>query len=493
LGFLMEVRSLEAVFGFKFDAKKLKEAIRSIDSFADNVNSTINGLSKKMPLDVAVKFDERKAKLAQNQIEDFSSKAQKALGVLAGYFAVQGVTSFFSNTVEGMANVARVSSYLGISTNALEEMRYAAQKSGVSIDTLDDSLKELQIRAVDAKSGSGEAAEAFQYLGMSSTDASGRMREPLELLSEVADRLKTLPTQSERIWVLDSMLGDQGAEMLKMLESGSDGLKDMRLEAKAMGIALNKDAAAQAKDFSETMVKVKAGLEAFIRPLVLSLLPALKSFAYILSSVGEALSKFFSHTTILQTALASLGVVLGVIAIKSAIAFWPFYLIGGAIAAVILIVDDLWNAFTGGESVFLELHKKARAFFEPIEQWLLALPKKMWDGLVNGISSAFDWIIDKIKSIENLVPDFLKKGFFNATAEVIGNPSQSSNQRHLAPHMAPASNSIQNHSNQSVSVAVNVKTGANAHEIGGEVAKAFRREMDKERQNTFMGVNRYAS
>ena len=86
----MEVRSLEAVFGFKFDAKKLSDAIRSIDSFADNVNSTINGLSKKMPLDVAVKFDERKAKLAQNEIEDFSSKAQKALGVLAGYFAAQG-------------------------------------------------------------------------------------------------------------------------------------------------------------------------------------------------------------------------------------------------------------------------------------------------------------------------------------------------------------------------------------------------------------------
>src|SRR5271170_3080676 len=108
----MEVRSLEAVFGFKFDSKKLKEAIKSVDSFANNVNTAINGLAKKMPLDVAVKFDESKAKYAQKQIEDFSSKAQKAIGMLAGYFAVQGVTSFFSSTVEGMANVARVSGYL---------------------------------------------------------------------------------------------------------------------------------------------------------------------------------------------------------------------------------------------------------------------------------------------------------------------------------------------------------------------------------------------
>jgi hypothetical protein len=37
----MEVRKLEAVFGFKFDSQKLKEAIKSVDGFTNNVNSTI--------------------------------------------------------------------------------------------------------------------------------------------------------------------------------------------------------------------------------------------------------------------------------------------------------------------------------------------------------------------------------------------------------------------------------------------------------------------
>ena len=487
----MEIRSLEAVFGFKFDSKKLKEAIKSVDGFADNVNTTINCLAKKMPLDVGVKFDEGKAKDTQRHIEAFSSKAQKALGALAGYFAIQGVTSFFNSTVEGMANVARVSDYLGISTDALEELRYAAKKSGISVDTLDDSLKELQIRAVDAKSGTGEAAEAFQYLGMSSTDANGRMREPLELLSEVADRLKTLPTQSERIWVLDSMLGDQGAEMLKMLEGGSEGLQEMRLEAKALGASLDKEAAISAKELSETIVKLKVGLEAFIRPVILSLLPALKGFSHAASFLGGMLSNIFSKTTILQTAFTSLAAVLGVIAIKSIIAFAPFFGIALLVAGLLLVVDDLWNAFSGGESVFLNLHKKARAFFEPIEQWLLALPKKLWNSVVFGISAAFDWIVNKIKILENLVPDFLKKGLFDTLNISHTKASQSNNQR-LTPQVLPSSNSIQNHSNQSVNVAVNVKSSANAQEIGGEVSRIVRKELEKERQNAFMGVNRYA-
>jgi hypothetical protein len=241
------------------------------------------------------------------------------------------------------------------------------------------------------------------------------------------------------------------------------------------------------------MIKLKAGLEAFIRPLVLSLLPAIKGFAHAASSLGGMFSQVFGHTTILQTAFASLAAVLGVITIKSVIAFAPFFGLALLVAGLVLVVDDLWNAFTGGESVFLELYKKARAFFEPIEQWLLALPKKMWDGVVGGISAAFDWIVDKIKALENLVPDFLKKGLF-ATENMVGGKSEpEKNQHRWAPQIMPSSNSIQNHSSQSVNVAVNVKTGAKAHEIGGEVAKAVRREMEKERQNAFMGVNRYAS
>jgi hypothetical protein len=489
----MEVRSLEAVFGFKFDGNKLKEAIQSVDNFADNVNSSINSLTQKMPIAVGVKFDRDKADSTHKQIEDFSSKAQKALGMLAGYFAVQGVASFFNNTIEGMANVARVSGYLGISTNALEELRYAAQKSGVSLDTLDDSLKELQIRAVDAKSGSGEAAEAFKYLGLSSTDANGRMREPLGLLSEVADRLKTLPTQSERIWVLDSMLGDQGAEMLKMLEGGSKGLQEMRLEAQALGISLDKDVAMSAKELSETMTKLKAGLEAFVRPLIMSLLPAIKGFAQMSFSLGSALSKIFSSTTILQTAFTSLAMVLGVLAIKSAIAFAPFFGIALLVTGLVLVIDDLWNAFNGGESVFLNLHKKARAFFGPIEQWLLALPKKLWDGVVGGISATFDWIVDKIKALENLVPDFLKNGILAAIGTLGDKPERSHENSQSAPPLLLPANSIQNHNNQSVNVAVNVKSGANAHEIGNEVSRTVQKALERERQNAFMGVNRYAN
>ena len=98
-----------------------------------------------------------------------------------------------------------------ITAQALQKLQFAAEKSGVSVDALNDAIKELQVRAFDAKSGEGEAAEAFQTLGVKATDAAWRIREPLELLDEVADKFLQLPTHSDRLWVADAMFGDEGA------------------------------------------------------------------------------------------------------------------------------------------------------------------------------------------------------------------------------------------------------------------------------------------
>lgn len=539
----MIVRKLEALFGFRIDTAQFSKATSAIDNFAANANTV--------------------------------------MGALAGHFAFQAIKDFVDSTTEAMANVGKTAGYLGISTNALGELRYAAEKSGVSIDTLDDSLKELQIRAVDAKSGTGEAAEAFAALGMKSTDAAGNMREPLELLSEVADRLKKLPTQSERIWVVDSMFGDQGAEMLKILKDGSVGLANMRREAKELGYTLDDDAVGSAIRFRQALTTLKASLGGMIRTVFASLLPTMTGFVEGSAAMWKSLSTTFANlgknTSVVRTVFIALGVVLAALAVKAAIAFAPFYVVAAIFAAkaaliialvagIALVIDDLWTAFAGGESViknvfqalkswgtnllrsiwdFLptDLQENLKAAFsiaktviEKITNFVMTVFRRAWGfafdiagtvvtelknaavqifdvlsaliakvapflagALVDAFAHAVAAIKEAILGIKNLisdaVPDFVKKGFSAAVDYVGGVGSQydkKPSQQHLAPLASSSHGPIQNHSNQNVNVAVNVKTGAGAHEIGTEVSKAVRKEMEKERTNAFMGINRYA-
>jgi hypothetical protein len=538
----MIVRTLEALFGFKVDTAQFNKASSAIDNFAENANT--------------------------------------AMAALAGHFAITTIKDFVDHTTQAMADASRMAKMLGISTQSLEELRYAAEKSGVSIDTLDDSMKELQIRAVDAKSGSGEAADAFKALGMRSTDAAGKIREPIELLSDVADRLKKLPTQSERIWVADAMFGDQGAEMLKIIEGGSEGLARMRLEARELGYTLDESTSQSAIQFRQAITSLKAVLSAVVRTITKNILPAITSFIEGSASMWRSIARIFAmlseNTTFFRTILIELGVVLTALAVKSAIAFAPFLIAGASaigmaaliialVAGIALIIDDLWTAFEGGESViknlfesllswasnilshiwdFLpaNLQENLQAAFTLAKNFLASLSSlittvfsrawgfirqefppvfaeikstiiKTFDEVVDDLAKAWadvarafvDHIAQAVDNIKNiilgvkdvigfLVPDFVKSGFSAAVDYVggIGSQYDQPSQGHLAPQLAPSAHKIQNNNNQSVNVAVNVKSGAAPQEIGSEVQKAVRKELEKERFNAYIGVSQYA-
>jgi hypothetical protein len=452
-----------------------------------------------------------------SELDNLASKAETIMKTIAGYWAVQALQNFVSNTANAMAEVGRTSEYLGISTHALQELRYAAEKSGVSLDALDDSLKELQIRAVDAQSGTGEAAEAFQMLGVKGSDAAGKIREPLELLDEVADKFMQLPTQSDRIWVADAIFGDEGAMTLKMLKEGALGIKKMREEARSLGIGLSSDSIAKATRFTQALTRLKHISSGISKTFAEKLLPAFSWLMEKCAALSALFNQMESRASLVRTTLFTLSGILTALAIKAGIAFGPMLLtiglVGAGIAAVALLIDDLWVAFKGGDSVFLSLHKKARAFFGPIEQWLLDLPKAFLDFVSKGISSGLDWIKDKFSAFQEwllnaahgikknlsglfdgLMPDFLKNGFL-ATMKMVGalEHHESPNlNAHLAPQPSSISHQNRVSSNQSVNVAVNVKSGANPHEIGSEVSKMVRKELERERFNAFMGVTQYA-
>ena len=456
-------------------------------------------------------------KKAASELDNLASKAETVMKAIAGYWAVQALQNLVVNTANAMAEIGKTGEYLGIASDALQELRYAAEKSGVSVDAINDALKELQVRAVDAKSGEGEAAEAFQALGLKSVDAAGKIREPLELLNAVADRLKTMPTQSDRIWIADAIFGDEGSMVIKMLKDGSQGLQAMRHEARALGLVLSTDAISKASRFNQALKKLQNISGSIGKAFAEYLLPPLSWLMEKCAVLSAVFNQMESRASLVRTTLLALSGVLGLLAIKAGIAFGPMILFAGmvlaGIAAIAFIIDDLWVAFKGGDSVLLSLHKKARAFFGPMEQWLLNLPKAFLAWINQGLSAGFDFIQNKFVAFkewlfriaqsisdrvgelfENLVPDFLKKGIsatFNHVASLNSPGAQS-----LNAQLAPQSNiTHQNRmsSQQNVNVAVNVNSQANPHEIGGVVSKAIKQALERDRFNAFMGVMNYAS
>jgi hypothetical protein len=461
-------------------------------------------------------------KRATSELDKLASKAEGVMNAIAGYWAVQGLQNFVANTANAMAEIGKSAEYIGVGANALQELRYAAEKSGVSVDALNDALKEIQVRAMDAaQSGKGEAAEAFQKLGLKSTDAAGRIREPLELLDAVADRMKALRTQSERIWVADAIFGDEGSMVLKMLKGGAQGLKEMRQEARTLGITLSSNSIESASRFNQALKKLQHTSNGVGRAFVENLLPSLSWLMEKLSCFAVAINSARVSSSMFDVALLSLSATLAAVAIKAALAFAPILiaaapviakvaLITAGVVALIAVVEDIWVAFNGGNSVFGQLWQTMNSFFAPFEKKLCELPHiisrstaEAWQAMTKGFADAWasmqqefskfsSWFNDKATA---LIPDFLKKGF-STTAKVMGTFHNYSDPSQLNGRLAPTSSNISHQSrvssNQNVNVAVNVASQASPYEIGGEVSKAVKQALERERFNAFMGVTQYA-
>ena len=171
----------------------------------------------------------------------------------------------------------------------------------------------------------------------------------------------------------------------------------------------------------------------------------------------------------MRVALAGLGVAVGALAVKAVLALSALNpvtaAIGLGLVGLAFIVEDLWSAFNGGDSVFKSVQQKVRAFFEPMEVWLMDLPRKLLAMLAE--------LSQKVPGlIANMLPDFLKDGL---SASI---KSASQIYHHMAPiplnsSMAPTQSNISNHHRfaNNVNVAGNVKSGADPQTIGGEVSK----------------------
>lgn len=84
-----------------------------------------------------------------------------------------------SITLESAAyadDILTMSNNTSISTTTLQEWSYAAELMDVSVDTMTGSMEKMIRNMDNAREGTGDAAEAFETLGVSITNADGTLR-----------------------------------------------------------------------------------------------------------------------------------------------------------------------------------------------------------------------------------------------------------------------------------------------------------------------------
>jgi len=165
---------------------------------------------------------------ARRNVDALKGSVKLLKGALVGYVSVAGARAFldFAKRQRDMADaLGKTADRLGLSTDALQELTYGAEKAGLTTQQFEMSMQRFTRRLAEAQSGTGVLKDTFKELGINLEDPNKRLKTAEELLGEVADKMAETSDQGERVKLAFKMFDSEGVKMVNMLQNGSQSLE----------------------------------------------------------------------------------------------------------------------------------------------------------------------------------------------------------------------------------------------------------------------------
>lgn len=335
-------------------------------------------------------------KRAEKSLEQFRKKAREVGKVVGLAFAAAGtaVTVMVRNAIRDIDSLALMSTQIGLTTDNLSRMRYAAeQMAGVSAGQFDMALRRMTRRIAEAAEGGGPAANALRAIGLEA-QALSKM-SPDEQFRKLADAMKATENQGSRLRATMAIFDTEGMPLVNMLRQGSDAIREFEGEADKLGLTIDSKTAAASREFTkqlQTLSAVKQGLVLRITAAVLPTLNALTQ-QFVGSAKGaESLDKAARVAASGMKIMAALGAI-----VVGAFKTLGEYLGGVAAAFVALLSGRFRDAFNIAKETTFDVVANVKSAAENVAQ--------VWKGVEIDPGPASDAIAAPVTFAEKKIKD----------------------------------------------------------------------------------------
>lgn len=337
------------------------------------------------------------------KLQGLSQQARKmgmaftvAGGAIVGAMALS-VKSF----AEAGDEVQKMALRTGISTEALSELKHAAELGGSSLDDVEKAVKKMSKTVVDAESGLATYVRAFDRIGLSAEDLIDL--DPEEQFNKVAMAIAGMENPTLRAATAQEIFGRAGTQLLPMLSEGAEGLDRLRQEARDLGIVFDQEAANKAANLNDAMTRLKGGVNGLKMGIAETLIPALMPLIEKFIEVGKTIRQWTEEhpalakvITIVVAAVGALLLVLGpllmllpglvalapLVGAAFTIMLGPIGLIILAIAGLIAIGVLLWKNWDTIKKKAVTVWNSITSFFKKIWTTIKQIFTEHWDKIL---------------------------------------------------------------------------------------------------------------
>lgn len=244
----------------------MRKSQRAVGSFSAKSNRALAKFDKGMgrAMGMAARF----------------AKSLNPLGPLMGVAVVGGLVVMTKKSLDAADAIAKTSDAIGVSTSFLQENRHAAELSGVAVETMDKAFKQAAKGIGEARAGTGTLITLLGKMNpalLETVQAAGSTEEAIDA---IFDEMAKMTNQTDRMALSAAAFGGRGGkDMVNMLKDGSVGLREMRQEARDLGLVLEEGLVRGAEEANDQLLRMQKVIGVRLTSAILEAAPAITELA----------------------------------------------------------------------------------------------------------------------------------------------------------------------------------------------------------------------
>lgn len=235
-------------------------------------------------------------KRAKGKTRDWAKETREHVNTAGKTFAALGGAAAASLTViykQASANIdalAKQSDRLGIATEDLAGLRHAAELTGVSQQKLDSSIERMVKRMGEAEMGLGASAAMLKKYDLATEEFFNK--KPADQFNILADKIAGMNSQQEQAAFAAAVFGREGVSLINTAKLGSEGINQLKEEAKELGLTLSRIDAAKVEAANDAMTRASAAFTGFSQSLTVEMAPLVTTFADMFTDATKGADGF---------------------------------------------------------------------------------------------------------------------------------------------------------------------------------------------------------
>jgi hypothetical protein len=216
---------------------------------------------------------------AQGSLRNFAKQAAAiAAGIGLAQIAEKIANEFSYAIKQGFAEadkLNKLSQAIGVPVEELSALKYAAELSDVSLETLSTSMTRLN-------KAMSEGSDTFKIMGINIKNTDGTMKSSTVVLGEVANKFALYEDGANKTALAVSLFGRAGAAMIPMLNQGQAGLAGAAEEARKLGLIISTETAKAAENFNDNLTRLGKVKDGIILKITAHLAPAFENLSSVM-------------------------------------------------------------------------------------------------------------------------------------------------------------------------------------------------------------------